>query len=113
MCKRYNLDFSRKLTGSSPPQPEMEWTCCLLHTPVSPTGVQPPRDGRSNEQQQQQQQGDAAGKGKGKGKGGLAGAKRDHINALGLPNDGYDYDQHLKSMGERVIAIASRDADFG
>ncbi|CAM9643596.1 unnamed protein product [Scytosiphon promiscuus] len=24
---------------------------------------------------------------------------RDHINALGLPNDGYDYEQHLKSMG--------------
>ena len=27
-------------------------------------------------------------------------AKRDHINALGLPNDGYDYSQHLRSMGQ-------------
>lgn len=29
----------------------------------------------------------------------VLGADRDHINALGLPNDGYDYEQHFKSMG--------------
>jgi protein LTV1 len=23
----------------------------------------------------------------------------DHVNALGLPNDGYDYDKHLREMG--------------
>ncbi|CBN77126.1 conserved unknown protein [Ectocarpus siliculosus] len=51
----------------------------------------PPRDSRPQDERK------AAGKGKGKG--GVAGAERDHINALGLPNDGYDYDQHLKSMG--------------
>ncbi|CAM9550127.1 unnamed protein product, partial [Hapterophycus canaliculatus] len=50
----------------------------------------PSRDTRSQ---------DEAGTADGKGKGGSVGVKRDHINALGLPNDGYDYDQHLKSMG--------------
>jgi len=25
---------------------------------------------------------------------------KDHINALGLPNDGYDYSQHLRAMGQ-------------
>lgn len=29
----------------------------------------------------------------------VLGAGPDHINALGLPNDGYDYEQHFKSMG--------------
>lgn len=58
---------------------------------------QPVRDGR------------VAGKGEGKGKGkdafdSLKGQGRDHINSLGLPNDGYDYDQHLKSIGERASA---------
>jgi hypothetical protein len=24
---------------------------------------------------------------------------RDHINEMGLPNDGYDYSQHLKEIG--------------
>lgn len=24
---------------------------------------------------------------------------RDHINEMGLPNDGYDYAQHLKEIG--------------
>eukprot|EP00752_Nemacystus_decipiens_P007303 g6534.t1 len=51
----------------------------------------PLRDSRSQEQ--------GNGKGEGKRRGGLAAGKRDHINALGLPNDGYDYEQHLKSMG--------------
>eukprot|EP00903_Cladosiphon_okamuranus_P008978 g8589.t1 len=56
--------------------------------------------GPSRDNQHQEQGGsERNGKGKGKGKGGLAAEKRDHINALGLPNDGYDYDQHLKSMG--------------
>lgn len=62
---------------------------------------QPARDGG------QQDRGNAAGKGKGKGKDAfdaLTGEGRDHINALGLPNDGYDYDQHLKSIGERASA---------
>lgn len=27
---------------------------------------------------------------------------RDHVNALGLPNDGYDYGRHLKRMGAWV-----------
>lgn len=56
--------------------------------------VQPPRDSRPQEGRKAD--------GNGKGKGGVAGAKRDHINALGLPNDGYDYDRHLKSMGEKI-----------
>lgn len=59
---------------------------------MSLTSCQPSRESRSQEQ--------GGAEGKGKGKGGLAAGKRDHINALGLPNDGYDYDQHLKSMGE-------------
>ncbi|CAM9712398.1 unnamed protein product [Choristocarpus tenellus] len=33
----------------------------------------------------------------GEGQTGLVG--RDHINALGLPNDGYDYESHLKTIG--------------
>ncbi|CAB1102572.1 unnamed protein product [Ectocarpus sp. CCAP 1310/34] len=51
----------------------------------------PSRDSRPQEERK------AAGKGKGKD--GVTGTERDHINALGLPNDGYDYDRHLKSMG--------------
>lgn len=40
---------------------------------------------------------------RGNKKGGKAdvelGGGGDHINALGLPNDGYNYEQHFKSMG--------------
>lgn len=64
----------------------------MPETRRSLTFCQPSRDSRSQEQ--------GGAEGKGRGKGGLAAEKRDHINALGLPNDGYDYDQHLKSMGE-------------
>lgn len=28
---------------------------------------------------------------------------RDHVNELGLPNDGYDYGKHLKSMGKQKL----------
>lgn len=28
-------------------------------------------------------------------------ASRDHVNELGLPNDGYDYSKHLREMGEK------------
>ena len=28
------------------------------------------------------------------------GSVRNHVNELGLPNDGYDYSQHLRSMGQ-------------
>lgn len=28
------------------------------------------------------------------------GSIKDHVNELGLPNDGYDYNQHLRTMGE-------------
>ena len=41
-------------------------------------------------------------------------SRKDHVNELGLPNDGYDYTQHMKAMGggrfigadgkERVLA---------
>lgn len=42
----------------------------------------------------------AGGEGKeGEGDGGERPKWRDHVNALGLPNDGYDYGRHLKRMG--------------
>ncbi|CAM9889532.1 unnamed protein product, partial [Laminaria digitata] len=50
--------------------------------------------------ERQQERGSVAGKGKGKDAfDALKGERKDHINKLGLPNDGYDYDQHLKSIG--------------
>ena len=36
-------------------------------------------------------------------------ATKDHINALGFKNDGYDYSQHLKEMGNLLnILFADR-----
>jgi hypothetical protein len=29
-------------------------------------------------------------------------AVRDHINELGMPNDGYDYSRHLKPIGKWI-----------
>jgi protein LTV1 len=45
------------------------------------------RENREQRREQQQQQQRSAG------------ASRDHVNSLGLPNDGYDYEQHMKVMG--------------
>lgn len=77
-------------TCRTPPPLSLNLVYCRIYACTPGTTVQPPRDSWPQEQE------DAGAK----GKGALAGAKRDHINALGLPNDGYNYDQHLKSMGE-------------
>ncbi|CAM9849130.1 unnamed protein product, partial [Phaeothamnion confervicola] len=45
--------------------------------------------------------------------------KGDHITALGLPNDGYDYERHMKAMGEGTFVsrqgrlLSSRGAAGG
>lgn len=31
--------------------------------------------------------------------------RKDHVNELGLPNDGYDYEQHLKPIGMCMIPL--------
>lgn len=68
--------------------------------------VQPSREERTSKQASDAAAAAAAARHEGKKKGKKRGVAetfsegRDHINALGLPNDGYDYEQHLKSMGE-------------
>ena len=32
-------------------------------------------------------------------------AGEDHVNAMGLPNDGYDYEKHLKPIGAPPLAL--------
>ena len=39
---------------------------------------------------------------------GAHGQWRDHVNELGLPNDGYDYGKHLKSIGMYIRSIEWR-----
>ncbi len=38
---------------------------------------------------------------------------RDHINEFGMPNDGYDYSQHLREMGESWGADKADEARGG